>query len=150
LVRISRRDAKRNAESAEKDNHMDRTMDRISRRDAKRNAESAEKKNEILLLFFFALSAFLSASLRETACHFASLRETACHFESMLSQPLRINPSAAIKRWPSFAKSGGNASIGPGGGLAQGLSGKSQPVEIGKLGASATRTKTRPVRDVVG
>jgi hypothetical protein len=56
-------------------------MDRISRRDAKRNAESAEKNHEILLLFFFALSAFL----------FASLRETSWHFESILSQPLSGN-----------------------------------------------------------
>jgi hypothetical protein len=67
LVRISRRDAKRNAESAEKDNQWTGF-----------HAESAEKNNEILLLFFFALSAFL----------FASLRETSCHFESILSQPL--------------------------------------------------------------
>jgi hypothetical protein len=61
---------------------------RISRRDAKRTAEGAEKDNQILFLLFFALSAVL----------FASLRETACHFESILSQPLRINPSVAIKR----------------------------------------------------
>jgi hypothetical protein len=57
-------------------------MDRISRRDAKRTAESAEKDNQIRLRLFFALSAFL----------FASLRETSCHFESILSQP-RMIPS---------------------------------------------------------
>jgi hypothetical protein len=34
-----------------------------------RNAESAEKNHEILLLLFFALSAVLFASLRETSCH---------------------------------------------------------------------------------
>jgi hypothetical protein len=59
---------------------------RISRRDAKRTAESAEKNNQILLLLFFALSAVL----------FASLRETACHFESILSQPLSL-PGIPIK-----------------------------------------------------
>jgi hypothetical protein len=76
-------------------------MDRISRRDAKRTAESAEKNHEILVLLFFALSAFLFASLRETSCHFASLRETSCHFaslretschlESIPSQPLSVS-----------------------------------------------------------
>jgi hypothetical protein len=47
------------------------SMDRISRRDAKRNAKSAEKNHEILVRLFFALSAVRFASLRETSCHFA-------------------------------------------------------------------------------
>jgi hypothetical protein len=104
MDRISRRDAKRNAESAEKNHEIllplffmlsaetssplrETLMDRISRRDAKRTAESAEKNHEILLLFFFALSAVRFASLRETSWHFASLRETSWHSQ-LLSQPI--------------------------------------------------------------